>query len=302
MNPTLLILAAGIGSRYGDFKQIDGIGPNGEWMIEYSIFDAMHAGFRRIVLVVGEDTETAFREYFADKLPRGMEVDYVLQEVGNVSGHRQSQLSREKPWGTGHAVLVAASRVHEPFAVINADDFYGNESFKIVFSFLSAVRRKQRSDYCLVGYRLANTLSDYGTVSRAICEIDENGYLVGLTERNQIFKTRTGVAQRDEAGESIAIDVEQTASMNLMGFTPSVFEHLDIYFTRFLTNHGQDASAEFYLPSAVHKMVRTKVARVKVLNTSAQWFGVTYKKDKPAAAKNILHMVDSGIYPENLWK
>jgi hypothetical protein len=301
MKPSLLILAAGLGNRYGGLKQIDTFGPSGETIIDYSIFDAIRAGFGKVVFVIRQHFEKEFKKLMAGKFLDKIEVDYVCQEIEHVPPGIRIPSNRAKPWGTGHAVLAAAAAIKEPFAVANADDFYGAGSFQIVSGHLSALAEKDEASCCLVGFKLANTLSDFGSVSRAVCEPDAEGYLKSLIEIRRIFKTRDGIAYWDDEDNLRALAGDTLVSMNLMGFTPSVFGHLKFNFERFIREHGHDLAAEFYLPAAVDAMVKTNAARVKILRTNDEWFGVTYQNDKVVASKKIRELIDGGMYPENLW-
>jgi UTP-glucose-1-phosphate uridylyltransferase len=300
MKPSLLILAAGIGSRYGSLKQMDEFGPSGETLIDYSVFDAFRAGFHKVTFVISRNMENEFREIFSKRYQDKIEVHYVLQEIEDVPEGIQVSTHRIKPWGTGHAVLVVASKINEPFAVLNGDDFYGAESFKILFSYLSSLDKADKR-YCLVGYKLSRTLSEHGYVSRAICELDEEGYLKSIVERTHVLKIQGKIAYQDEEGTMIPIEEDPIVSTNLMGFTPSVFSHLEFYFERFIQKHSQNAKTEFFLPDILNQIIQSHKARVKVLKTEENWFGVTYKEDKTAVTKKIQDLVHQGIYPENLW-
>jgi NDP-sugar pyrophosphorylase family protein len=302
MKPSLLILAAGIGSRYGSLKQMDRFGPSGETLIDYSIFDAMRAGFRKVIFIISKIMENEFKEIFFKKYPDEIEVDYVLQRLEDVPEGVKIPPGREKPWGTTHAVLSAASKINEPFAVLNADDFYGANSFRIIFSNLSSLKKNEEEAYCIVGYRLSKTLSEHGYVARAICELDEKGYLKSIVERLKIKKIENKIFYQDEEGRLIEIKGDPMVSMNMMGFSPSVFPHLKLCFEKFIQEHGQNPNAELYLPNVVNEMIKAKAAKVKILSSDEDWFGVTYKEDKAKAIKKIEELVKRGIYPRNLWK
>jgi choline kinase len=301
MKPSLLILAAGIGSRYGSLKQIDKFGPSGETLIDYSIFDALKAGFQKVTFVINKSMEKDFNEILRKKFQDKIEVHYVLQEIEDVTGGIQVTAQRKKPWGTAHAVLVASSEIKEAFAVINADDFYGADSFKIIFSYLSSLE-KDDNNYCLVGYRLSKTLSEHGYVARAICELDEEEYLKSIVERTHILKMQGKVVYQDEKGQMIPIRGDPIVSTNLMGFTPSVFSHLELHFEKFIQEHNQDPKAEFFLPNILNQIIKKTKVQVKVLSSEENWFGVTYKEDKNSVAQNIQKLVKKGIYPRNLWE
>lgn len=302
MKPSLLILAAGIGSRYGSLKQMDRFGPSGETLIDYSIFDAMRAGFRKAIFIISKIMENEFKEIFFKKYPGEIEVDYVVQRLEDVPEGVKIPPDREKPWGTTHAVLSAASKINEPFAVLNADDFYGANSFRIIFSNLSSLKKNEEEAYCIVGYRLSKTLSEHGYVARAVCELDEKGYLKSIVERLKIKKIENKIFYQDEGGRLIEIKGDPMVSMNMMGFFPSVFPHLKLCFEKFIQEHSQNPKAELYLPNVVNEMIKTKAAKVKILSSDEDWFGVTYKEDKAKAIKKIEELVKRGIYPRNLWR
>jgi len=301
MKPSLLILAAGIGSRYGSLKQIDKFGPSGESLIDYSIFDALKAGFQKATFIINMSMEKEFQEILVKRFQEKIEVHYVFQEIEDIPERIQVTSQREKPWGTAQAVLLAAPKIKEPFAVINADDFYGANSFKIIFSYLSSLEREDKN-YCLVGFRLSKTLSEHGHVARAICELDEEGYLKSIVERTRILKIQGKIVYQDEKDDLIPIQGDPIVSTNFMGFTPSVFSHLDFYFDKFIQEHSQDPKAELYLPNVLNEIISKNKARVKVLRSGESWFGVTYKEDKAFVAQNIQGLVHRGIYPANLWK
>lgn len=299
--PTLLVLAAGLGSRYGSLKQIDQFGPFGETIIDYSVYDAIRAGFGKVVFVIRQSIEEEFKEVFYGKFADKIAIDYVLQELGNVPEGITVPPQREKPWGTGHAVMVAAAKIREPFAVINADDFYGAHSFALMAEFLSAVNPEQE-EYCLLGYQLNNTLSEYGYVSRGICEVDDNGLLLNVTERTHIYITEENqIVYRAENGEEVELTGGEIASMNLMGFTPLVFKHFRHFFSAFIQRNYQHPKAEFYLPFVINEIIKSGLARVQVILTPEQWFGVTYRKDKEIAQQKLKALVKQGVYPESLW-
>ncbi len=302
MKPSLLILAAGIGSRYGSLKQMDRFGPSGETLIDYSIFDAMRAGFRKVIFIISKIMENEFKEIFYKKYPDEIEVDYVLQRLEDVPEGVKVPPDREKPWGTTHAVLSAASKINEPFAVLNADDFYGANSFRIIFSNLSSLKKNEEEAYCIIGYRLSKTLSEHGHVARAICELDEKGYLKSIVERLKIKKIENKIFYQNEEGRLIEIKGDPMVSMNMMGFFPSVFPHLKLCFEKFIQEHSRNPRAELYLPNVVNEMIKAKVAKVKILSSDEDWFGVTYREDKTKAIKKIEELVKRGIYPRNLWK
>ncbi len=300
MEPALVILAAGMGSRYGGVKQIDQFGPNGETILDYSIYDALQAGFKKIVFVIRRELEDDFKTVFGPKLQGRADVHFVFQELDNLPPGFSVPEGRAKPWGTAHAVLVAKKAVTEPFGVINADDFYGRGAYQILADFL--VRQPQDgNEYTIVGYRLDRTLSKHGSVSRGVCQVDANGYLQKIVERTKIYWKGASIVYLDENGQEKEIDGSVLVSMNMMGYTPSFFGHLDRYFEEFLRNSGTDPKAEFFLTWVLDQLINTGQAKVKILSTDEEWFGVTYKEDKPVVQEKIRQLIAKGKYPENLW-
>ncbi|MFQ5640484.1 MAG: NDP-sugar synthase [bacterium] len=299
--PSLLILAAGIGSRYGGLKQMEKVGPSGETILDYSIFDAINAGFGKVVFVIRKSIEQEVKDFFFENWAKKISLDYVLQEIEKIPEGFKVPSGRKKPWGTGQAVLVAAPKITDPFAVINADDFYGRESFNIAADFLSALPKTDTGDYCIIGYKLQNTLSDFGAVSRGVCETDEHGFLKAVTETHGISQTADGITYQDENGALNALEGDAIVSMNLMGFTESIFGHIEPYFEKFLRERQQDLNTEFLLPQVLNELVNKGVTRVKVLSTNESWFGVTHKEDKQVVIEKIRELVGRGMYPENLW-
>lgn len=298
--PTLFALAAGMGSRYGSLKQMDGVGPNGEAIIDYSVYDAIRAGFGKVVFVIRHSFEKDFREVFsAERFGGAVEVEYVFQELDYLPEGFTVPEGREKPWGTNHAVMMGASAINEPFAVINADDFYGRDSYVALGDYLSKVEGAGR--YCMVGYQLSNTLSDHGTVSRGVCEVDAAGNLASMTERTAIERV-DGQIQYVDGGVAYPLADDTPVSMNMFGFTPDYFEYSEDGFRRFLENNKGNLKAEFYIPLMVNELVSAGKASMKVLPTSSEWFGVTYKEDKPTVQQKILSLIEAGEYPHKLWK
>jgi UTP-glucose-1-phosphate uridylyltransferase len=300
MKPTLLVLAAGLGTRYGGLKQIDPVGPNGATIIDYSIYDGIKAGFGKVVFVIRHYFEDAFREKVSSKFDRFVETAYAYQELDVCLGDCALPKDREKPWGTGHAILVAKDAIHEPFAMINADDYYGANSFKTIAGLLTA--EVSPHHYGMVGYTLRKTLSDYGTVSRGVTECDEHMFLKRIVERKKIEKTADGARYLDAGGVAHALTGNEMVSMNLWGFHPAIFTHLQSQFMQFLNEHGREKDSELYIPSVVDELVTTGKARVKVLRTDDPWFGVTYRADTSIAAACIRDLIDRGVYPEKLWE
>lgn len=300
--PTLLVLAAGMGSRYGSLKQMDGVGPHGEAIIDYSIYDAIRAGFGKVVFVIRHLFEKDFREIFTPERFGGkIEVDFVFQELDKLPEGFALPAERVKPWGTNHAVLMGAEVIkNEPFAVINADDFYGKDAYQTIGDYLRSVSG-QRNHYCMVGYEIQNTLSEYGSVSRGICQVDRNGNLVSMVERTQIEHQGDKIVFKDDNGQMKPLDPQTPVSMNLFGFTPDYFEYSLKYFSTYLQENIDNPKAEFYIPIMVNKLVGEGKAQMRVLRSSAQWFGVTYKEDRPSVVKRIADLIAAGVYPEKLW-
>jgi hypothetical protein len=297
MAPTLLVLAAGMGSRYGGLKQIDPAGPSGETVLDYAVFDAMRAGFARVVFVIRRDFEALFREKIGARYAGRIAVDYVFQSLDQLPPGFAVPAGREKPWGTGHAVWCARDAVRENFAVINADDFYGADSFARLGEFLSANRKSEieNREFCMVGFKLANTLSEHGAVSRGVSACDAAGNLASITETHGITPADVG------AGPGRKFSGAEFVSMNCWGFTPALFAGLDAQFREFLAAHGTEAKAEFYLPGAVSTMIARGEAAVRVLPTESAWFGITYRDDKPRVTAAIAALVAAGTYPAQLW-
>ena len=298
MKPTLLILAAGMGSRYGGLKQIDGIGPNEEPIIEYSIYDAIKSGFGKIVFVIRREFDEAFRSRF-DQFSDKIAIEYVYQEV-NPKVEGIVTVERTKPWGTSHAVLVAKDVINEPFAVINADDYYGAGSFKLIADFLA--QDCSPSLMAMVGYVLDNTLSEHGTVNRGVCEVDSDNNLVEVIERTKIAVQNGVVNYNVGTDESLGIvDKNASVSMNYWGFHPSIFHEIEKGLHDFMRTHTDNPTAEYYIPNIVTDMIVSGQIAVRVIPTDDNWFGVTYKEDKPMAVAAINKCIAYGVYPKNLW-
>ncbi len=300
-SPTLLVLAAGLGSRYGALKQMDGVGPNNEAILDYSIYDAIRAGFGKVVFVIREDFAEAFKKVNnAEKF--GVPVEYVYQSLDKLPEGFTVPEGRVKPWGTCHAVLMAKDVIHEPFAVINADDFYGKEAYKVMADYLKQCEGKQGA-YSMVAYRLRNTMSDFGTVSRGICTADEEGYLQSIVERTAIGHTDNGgAAYTDDEGVH-PLDLDSLVSMNFFGFTPDFFPYSEKGFAEFLKGPAQtNIKAEFFIPLMANQSINDGTAKLKVLSSNASWFGVTYQEDKPEVMRKIKELIAKGLYPQDLWK
>lgn len=299
MKPTLVILAAGIGSRYGSLKQIDSIGPNGETIIDYSVFDALRSGFGKIVFIIRKSIEKEFVEVFSKRFKGKVPYEIVYQELDMLPEGFHCPANREKPWGTGHAVWVAGETVKEPFAVINADDFYGYDAFKVLAEELSRNDLKNEDSF-MVGYRLGNTLSEEGHVSRGVCTV-ENGFLKSIVERTKIKKINGDIVYEDENNKTLKLDAEALVSMNFWGFTPFYFEQANLMFKEFLKTSINEPKSEFYIPMLVNKLIKENKLKCKVLPTSAEWFGVTYAGDKPIVIEKINSLIKAGVYPSPLW-
>ena len=300
MQPTLLILAAGLGSRYGSLKQIEPVGPGGEAIIDYSVYDAIRAGFGKVVFVIKKDIETDFRESLLKRFENRIETGYVFQELDMLPEGYSVPPDRKKPWGTAHALMAADGAINTPFAAINADDFYGLEAFKGIENFLSG-KSNGDTDYCMIGYKLKNTLSEHGTVSRGVCQTDENNFLVGITELTRIQKENDRIVYYDN-DRPHNLSEDSVVSMNMWGFTPAVFKQLKDKFSLFLERNIDDHSAEYFIPTPVDQLIREAAARVKVVDCDASWFGITYREDREAVRQSILEKISGGIYPSRLWK
>ena len=296
MKPTLLVLAAGMGSRYGGLKQMDGVGPHGETILDYSVTDAIRAGFGRAVFVIRSSFAEQFKQHVnAERYGNRIAVEYVYQELDKLPAGFTVPAGREKPWGTNHAILMAKDAIHEPFAIINADDFYGRDAFEVMARHLETLDGTA-GRYCMVGYRLENTLSENGTVSRGVCETDANGLLVGMTERTSIGRTPNGIEYKDTDGSMHPLAADATVSMNLFGFTPDYFAKSEALFVDFLREHGSELKSEYYIPFAVNTFIHRGEATMTVLKTTAQWFGVTYKEDRPQVVARLQALHDAGEY------
>ena len=296
MKPTLLVLAAGMGSRYGGLKQLDNVGPNGETIMDYSIQDAIRVGFGKVVFVIRHSFENEFRNIFTPiRFGNKIQMEYVFQELDKLPEGFTVPEGREKPWGTNHAILMAKDAIHEPFAIINADDFYGQDAFRVIADHLRTLDNTQ-GRYCMVGYRLENTLSENGSVSRGVCNIDAAGNLVSMTERTAISRTANGIEYKDNDGTMHHLPADAIVSMNLFGFTPDYFEKSERLFVEFLKTSGHELKSEYYIPFAVNTFINNGTATMQVLTTTAQWFGVTYKEDRPMVVQRLKELHQQGIY------
>jgi len=298
----LLILAAGIGSRFGGIKQIEPVGPNGEIILDYSLYDALRAGFTKIVFVIRKSIEAGFRQKIHPKTVKQVAIDFAYQELDTGLMGFSLPPERQKPWGTGHAVLIAQDKLFEPFAVINADDYYGPSAFAMMNRHLMSLSQSRTKDYAMVGYPLANTLSDFGAVSRGVCETDSDGYLKRITERTKLQKKHRGATFTDDDNTERFIPGDTPVSMNFWGFGPDIFAYLQDEFQQFVTQKGGDIKAEYYLPFAVGGIIAARLKKVKVLLAQESWFGITYKEDLPIARLAIQQKIRDGIYPAQLWK
>ncbi len=303
-NPTLVVMAAGMGSRYGGLKQLDPVGPNGELIIHYSVYDALQAGFDKVVFIIREDIESAFREHIGESVEKQCETFYVHQKTTDMPSGVSIPITRQKPWGTAHAVYAARLAIKTPFAVINADDFYGRAAFQILGSFLQNIDKLDgASDYCMVGYRLANTLTEHGHVSRGVCEINTDDYLLSIEERLRIQKFGERAKYTEDGENWIELPMDSTVSMNMWGFPISFLDEVSARFPRFIQMHQSNLSkAEYLLPNVVGDLLQEHEASVKVLRTDAQWHGVTYREDTPLVKQAIRNLIQQGVYPANLQK
>jgi len=300
MQPTLLILAAGIGKRYGGLKQMDGFGPNGETLIDYSVFDAIRANFGKVVFVIQGNLEEDFKKSFDHRFSHRISLDYAIQDTELELSGGEKIISREKPWGTAHAILSAASKIKTPFAVINADDFYGSAAFGKMSHFLEKVKNNELT-YSMVGYHLINTLSDSGHVARGVCKVNDENYLISVTEKTRITEIDGRIYNQENDIKELLPD-KSLASMNFWGLTPTIFEFIEEQFKKFLTTNLRSEDAEFYIPTVISNLLRENKVNVKVFESIDHWFGVTYKPDKLKVTEEIMNLINAGKYPEKLWE
>ncbi|MGA3334278.1 MAG: sugar phosphate nucleotidyltransferase [Terracidiphilus sp.] len=296
-SPTLLVLAAGMGNRYGGLKQIDPVGPAGETIIDYSIYDALRSGFGKLVFVIRRDIEQQFREIVGARFEKRVAVDYVFQALEDIPPRFTVPAGRAKPWGTTQAILLAEGVIHEPFAAINADDFYGAGGYRELARHLTS----GSPDYAMVGFVLRNTLSDFGSVARGVCQVAGDGYLQHIVELTKIERDANGARNTDAAGNVTELSGDEPVSMNMWGFTPRVFDQLRERFEKFLEGSAGDLKAECFIPNTVGELVQSGLARVKVLHSRDSWFGVTYREDRPRVVESIRRLIANGLYPESLW-
>jgi NDP-sugar pyrophosphorylase family protein len=301
MDITLLVLAAGMGSRYGGIKQLDRLGPSGETIMDYSIFDAKRAGFNKVVFVIRQDFADDFKEIFIDKLKGKIEVAVAFQDINKIPEGFEYHPERKKPWGTAHAMLMASELIMEPFAAINADDFYGKEAYETMAEFLKRESPAGSTNYAMCGYKLENTLSEHGTVSRGICQVSADGYLQSVHEHVKIERVSNNkIISHLDVGEQ-ELSPNDLVSMNFWGFNPTVFDIIEDDFKVFLKNHSMDPKSEIYTPKVVDDIIKRGQGNVKMLQSDAKWFGVTYQEDKQKAVENLKALVNSGEYPVSLW-
>ena len=300
MKPTLFVLAAGMGSRYGGLKQLDGVGPNGETIMDYSIFDAIRGGFGKVVFVIRKDFEDDFRTKILSKYKNHIPVEIVFQSLDKLPEGFSCPEERTKPWGTNHAVLMGKGVINEPFAVINADDFYGRDSFAVLGKELTKVTGK-KNEYCMVGFRVGNTLSESGSVARGVCGTNADGFLTTVVERTAIERIEGEIQFVDENGKKVVLNENVPVSMNMWGFTPDYFDYSEEYFKTFLQNNMSNLKSEYFIPLMVNELVTNGVARVKVLDTTSKWFGVTYADDRQGVVDKIQVLINAGEYPAKLF-
>ncbi|MDE7413209.1 MAG: nucleotidyltransferase [Muribaculaceae bacterium] len=300
MKPTLFILAAGMGSRYGGLKQLDGLGPNGETIMDYSVYDALRAGFGKIVFVIRKDFEQEFRDKIISKYEGHVPVEVTFQSIDALPEGFVPDPERTKPWGTGQAVLMGKDVIKEPFAVINADDYYGPESFRLLAYALKDLEGK-KNEYCMVGFRIGNTLSENGGVSRGLCSVDDEGFLTDVTECHGIEKKGDQIVHQLD-GKEEDFPAEAYVSMNLWGFTPDYFDYSEKAFVEFLKEHSSELKSEFYIPTVVNDLIKSGTVKLKVITTPSKWFGVTYAADRPATVEMFGRLTKEGVYPTPLFE
>jgi UTP-glucose-1-phosphate uridylyltransferase len=299
MKPILLILAAGLGSRYGGIKQMDKLGPSGESIIDYSIYDAIRAGFGKVVFVINKKIENDFKEIFEPKLKGKIKTEYVLQKVDNLPTGFKAPENRKKPWGTAHAILAAKDVINKPFAVINADDFYGKNSYKAIVNFFA--NNQKETKFCMVGFQLGKTISESGTVSRGVCSIDKDAYLTKVVEHTMIQKVGNNIEFINDDNEINSLKKDMVVSMNFWGFTPLIFKFIYDGFKDFLKDNIDNPTSEYYIPTIVSDLIASNVTTVSVLENTDQWFGITYQEDRSSVVKSLNQLIKDGVYPNNIW-
>lgn len=300
--PALVIMAAGMGSRYGGLKQIDPVGPNGEIIIDYSIYDALQAGFEKIVFIIKKEIEDDFKEVIGNRTAKEVQVEYAYQRLDNLPEGFTVPEGRTKPWGTGHAVLSCKGIIKEPFAVINADDYYGREAFELLYRELTAEKQNDCYSFCMVGYRLENTITENGHVARGVCKVDSNGFLTDIVERTKIEKRNNSIEFTEDGGSWTSLPADSIVSMNCWGFSSELIGELERRFAGFLAENSCNLlKAEYFLPFVVDELIKEEKANVKVLQTGEKWYGVTYREDKETVIHAIVQMIEAGKYPERLW-
>lgn len=304
---TLVVMAAGIGSRYGGgIKQLESVGPNGEIIMDYSVFDAKEAGFHKVVFIIRKDLEKDFHEIIGKRMEKVIDIEYAFQELDDIPEGFHVPEGRVKPWGTGQAILVCKDLVKEPFVVINADDYYGKEAFVNLYQYLQTASTKEETgmyDISMAGFVLGNTLSDNGAVTRGVCETDKDHNLLNVVETKGIYMEKDGLIAHDENGSDIKITPQSKVSMNMWGFMPDIFEELESGFVKFLENmNEEESSTEYLLPIIVDELIQTQKAKVKMLPTNDEWFGITYKEDKEAVVEAFSRLIEQGVYQPELWK
>lgn len=297
--PSLLILAAGMGSRFGGLKQLAPLGPNNETIIEYSVFDAIRAGFGKVVFVIRHSFEKEFKELYLPKFSDKIQIEFAFQELDMLPDGFSVPEGREKPWGTGHAIFMAKDLIKEPFAMINADDFYGYQAYEKMAKFL--VNSKKDQDYSMVGYQLKNTLSHFGSVSRGVCECNSQSLLIDINERTHIERNGNEILYTDDHGKKVRLDENSIVSMNFWGFQPNLFKEIELQFKEFLKKSGKDIKTEFYIPSVIFRLIKEDKINVSILEANSTWFGVTYPQDKDIVKEKMRELVKAGQYPGNLW-
>lgn len=303
MKPTLLLLAAGMGSRYGGLKQLDGVGPNGETIMDYSIYDAIQAGFGKAVFVIRKDFEDEFRKKILSKYENKIETELVFQSLDALPEGFKCPVDRVKPWGTNHAVMMGANVINEPFCVINCDDFYNRDSFLVIGNYLANLKESSKGEYVMVGFHVCNTLSENGTVARGVCDKNEKGFLTKIVERTDIKRHNGKVCYNDGNNNWIELEEDCPVSMNMWGFTPDYFTYSNNYFRDFLSNpeNLSNPKSEFYIPTMVDHLINSGQASVKVLDTTARWFGITYAEDRPSVVERVKNLISAGEYPDKLF-